>query len=215
MLLEAAGGNLEHAVQLHFDNEDAAAGGTARDAEMAAAAAAGYYEDSDFGGGGRRSSDDDDVTFGGVADGGGGRRARSPPRWRRRGSRCSACGSCSSRRGWAGPSNGTTTIVNGKCVCDSRFNGGDCSEIATCQYWDFATEMWSGEGCEIQLQVHRRAARAGDRSAVRRCASARADRPASRSPRRRAAARSATARTSRTSRASRRRWCHPGLGLSQ
>ena len=78
VLLEAAGGNLEHAVQLHFDNEDAAAGGTARDAEMAAAAAAGYYEDSDFGGGGRRSSDDDDVTFGGVADGGGGRRARSP-----------------------------------------------------------------------------------------------------------------------------------------
>jgi hypothetical protein len=125
---------------------------------------------------------------------------------------CVPSGRCD---GEAGTSNGTTTIVNGKCVCDSRFNGGDCSEIATCQYWDFATEMWSGEGCEIQLQVHRRAARAGDRSAVRRCASARADRPASRSPRRRAAARSATARTSRTSRASRRRWCHPGLGLSQ
>jgi len=80
LLLEAAGGDLATAVQLHFDNEDAANGPGSSAADEAAARAAQMEEDARYG----AASDDDGDSDGfpePVADGEGpqgGRRAHSP-----------------------------------------------------------------------------------------------------------------------------------------
>ena len=54
---------------------------------------------------------------------------------------------CSSPRKSRRPPQGR--CVDGKCMCYRGFTGFDCSVKAKCQYWDFAADAWSEEGCVV------------------------------------------------------------------
>jgi hypothetical protein len=54
---------------------------------------------------------------------------------------------CSSPRKSRKPPQGR--CVDGKCMCYRGYTGFDCSIKARCQYWDFAADAWSEEGCVV------------------------------------------------------------------